>query len=99
MVDGVAGGGEDAEAGAGVFAFARQDHLGAEPVGAGGVVGVRVGEEDDADPAALGGRGEDRLEVAVVVGARVDHRAGALAVEVGVGPFQRHRPRVGGEDA
>ena len=33
-----------------------------------------------------------------VVGAGVDHRAGARAVEVGVGACQGHRPRVGGED-
>ena len=49
-------------------------------------------------PPALRRRGADRLEVAGVVGARVDHHAGLGPVEVGVRPLQRHRPRVRGDD-
>ena len=52
-----------------------------------GVIAVAVGEEDRADPAALLGRGADRVEVLGDIGARVDHRAGVGSVEVGVGPL------------
>ncbi len=67
VVGGVAGGGEDAQAGV-VLAAGRQHHLGAEPVGAGGVVAVGVGEQDQADAAALARGGADRLQVALVLG-------------------------------
>jgi len=39
------------------------------------------------------------VEVAGVGRPRVDDDAGIGAEDVGVGPFQRHRPRVGGDDA
>ena len=97
MVGGVAGGGEDAQAAVGLAA-GREHDLGPEPIGAGGVVAVGVGEQDQPDAAALGGRGADRLEVPLVLGPRVDHHTGVRPVEVGVRPFQRHRPRVGGDD-
>ena len=67
MVGGVAGGGEGAQAGVGL-AVGGQHDLDPELLGAGGVVAVAVGEQDGADPAALLGRGPDRLEVAGVVG-------------------------------
>ena len=57
-----------------------------------------MGEEDEADAAAPGRRGANRLQVPGVVGARIDHHAGIGAEQIGVGPFQRHRPRVGGDD-
>ena len=97
MVGGVAGGGEDAQAGVGL-AVAREHDLGAELVGARGVVAVGVGEQDEADPAALGRRGPDRLQVPRVLGPRIDHHAGVGPIQVGVRPFQRHRPRVRGDD-
>jgi uncharacterized delta-60 repeat protein len=97
VVGGVAGGGEDAQAGVGLAALGEHD-LGAEPVGAGGVVAMRVGEQDEPDPAAVGRRNPDRLQVSLVLGPGVDHDAGVSPVYVGVRPFQRHRPRVRGDD-
>ncbi len=97
MVGGVAGGRQRSQGAVGL-AVGGRDHLGAEPRGAVGVVAVGVGQQHGADPASILGGGANRLEVTGVVGARVDHQAGIGAVEVGVGPLQRHRPRIGGDE-
>ena len=81
-----------------LLAVLGEDDLDLELLGAGRVVGVGVGQQHAPDPAPLGRRCADRLQVRGVLGAGVDHDAGVGADQVGVGPFQRHRPRVGGDE-
>ena len=53
------------------------------------MVEVVVGQDDALDPIA--GRAQDGVEVALVIGARIDHPA---RDDVGVRAVQRHRRRV-----
>jgi hypothetical protein len=75
VVGGVAGGRKSAQA-AVLLSPRGQYGLAPEPFGASGVIAVTVGEQDQSDPAALLRRGAHRVEVADVVGAGIDHRAG-----------------------
>ena len=59
------------------------------------VIEVVVGERDARDAVPLLRRRPDPLEVAGVRRSRVDH-PGGLADEIGIGPRQRHRPRIRG---
>ncbi len=81
-----------------LLAVLGEDDLDLQLLGARRVVGVGMGQQHAPDPAPLDPGGADRIEVPGVLGAGVDDDAGVGADEVGVGPFQGHRPRVGCDD-
>lgn len=66
-----------------------------KPAGEGGMVEMGMGDEDMADPFAGAEGGEDRREMAAMLGPGVDHCDRTLANYVCVGAMQRHRRWIG----
>ena len=98
MLGGVAGRGDGGEPRDGL-AVRRPGWRDAEPLDPREVVGVIVGEQDSPDPAArLRGLAHPR-DVSLVVRARVDHHSGVAPYDIRVRPLQRHRTRIGGDQA